>query len=121
MLAAGIDDCTWSQLRQAAEEVRRHIAHAGINGGRLTNAITRLREIACDMARELLKTIEKSATHQRALSVARRVALGVGGAAMIGVDASSLAATIGLSAPGAAVSAAVGGGLLMRGVEPPKE
>ena len=117
MLAAGLDDCTWSHLQRAAEEVRNQIAHDGINVTRLMNAVTYLREMACDIAAELRKTVDKSATHRRALNAARKVALSVGGAAMIGVNASSIAATVGLSTAGAAVSAAVGGGLITRALE----
>lgn len=117
MLAAGLDECTWSYLRQAVEAVRNYSVHMGINSRRIMDSVTYLREMACDIGTELGKSIEKSATRRRALNAATRVAFGVGGGALIGVNASSIAVTIGLSTAGAAVSTAVGVGLLTRAVE----
>jgi hypothetical protein len=117
MLAAGLDDCTWSELHCAAEAVRKYVVQTGVNGTRLMTAVMYVREMACDIAADLSNKGVGDVTRRRALNAVGRVAMGVGGAAMIGVNASSLALTIGLSAAGSAVSAAIGGGFITAAME----
>ena len=117
MLAAGLSENSWSYVSRFAREVRVHINEDRVNVDALRKAIAGLRSVACDIADQLHTTVQKAEEHKRARNTLGRVALGIGGAAVIGVNASVLAATVGLSTAGSAVSAAVGGGLITRAFE----
>jgi hypothetical protein len=83
----------------------------------IMGAIHLLATVVCDLARELeglSKQKPKGKGHIR--SAVEGVTLGIVGGVAIFINASSAAATLGLSAAGSAVSAVVGAELIREGV-----
>jgi hypothetical protein len=88
--------------------------------GQVIGALFTLRDQACGLASELryqrqqelrqLQEEDKRRDHRKAL---RKVWIGVGGAIMVGLNLGAGAATIGLAAAMAGVSAAIGEGLIV--------
>ena len=114
MLAAGISVASWEYLARCTEGIRDRIARAPFKFEDLTIAISKLRKIVREIADELQEAEVKADRRGRIQNAFGKMVLGIGGAAMIGVNASALAATVGLSPAGSAVSAAVGVGMVIR-------
>jgi hypothetical protein len=82
----------------------------------VSNAIERLASVSCTLAEELdARTRQKAMGKSQVRKALEGVTLGVGGGAIIFTNASAAAATLGLSAAGIAVSAAVGAALIREG------
>lgn len=108
LLAAGLDAELTDHLLDEARVALGSIRSWEGDEQALRWIVERLGEEVCGI-RGLLLNGHKRRNLKRVL---RRVAFGTGGAAMIGINTASLAGTLGLTAPGAAVSEALGGILL---------
>ena len=112
LLAGGIDEELVNQLLENAKDSLQAIRNWDGDAEMLRWLITRLREEICHAEEALDEEQSRNEWRDRWRRRLKRATLAIGGAAIVGLDASALAATYGLSAPGTAVSAALGGALI---------
>lgn len=113
LLNAGLDKTPTSYLLKRARDL-----HSACNGQlaamdplEVVNGIQLLEKAVCRIAAEL-ETLLKRGQKGLVRKALEGVTLGVGGGAIIFTNASAAAASLGLSAAGSAVSAALGGALI---------
>ena len=78
----------------------------------LRQDVERIRDAVCDLENSLRQGAQEREQLLKQSRYLRRVTFAIGGALMVGLNASALAISLGLSAPGSAVSGAVGGALI---------
>ncbi|SRR6266542_3247 len=71
-----------------------------------------LRDRACTLANDLVDQAQKDDWWDRASQRVKRILLGLGGGALIGLNSGALATSVGLTAAGSAVSIAIGGAII---------
>jgi hypothetical protein len=71
-------------------------------------AVRLLRDRACLLADDLIRDAKEEGSWEHLKEKIKKIMLGLGGAALIGLNASSLATSVGITAAGSAVSAAIG-------------
>lgn len=105
---AGVTEALIDQCRAARKAPRR----GKFNADAFSGALEELRLAVCSILAELRKaTFDEHSQHQMSRHLAS-VFKGFCGCVLVGVDASSLAPTVGLSAAGSAVSIAVGSAIV---------
>jgi hypothetical protein len=109
MYVAGLSREAVDVLAQKAKELRAAMLSQQPDPYQLQVAINDLRNETCDAANELI------VRRQRRFRLIRFVYV-LGGAAIVGINASPIAAGIGLSPAGIAVSGAMGGALMGTGL-----
>lgn len=117
---AGTDPELTEAIIDRCREARKSTRHGKLGAIAFSRALEELRLAVCDVLAELRKDTFDQQPSEDQLSrpedqLSRRLAAvlkGVCGCVVVGLDASSLAPTVGLSAPGSAVSIAIGGAIV---------
>jgi hypothetical protein len=112
MIAAGLSENAAESLVQQAITLRDSIKSLTINPHQVRDDIKKLSDTSCDVARKIHEHPIQQDERRKMKKQLKRFFAGIGGIAIVGINASALAATIGLSAAGTAVSAGVGSGLI---------
>ncbi len=104
----GLTEAIIAQCREARKSTR----HGKFDAYAFNGALLQLRIEVCGVFAQLQRpTFDQPPPHQQSHRLAS-VLKGAGGCVVVGLDASILAPTVGLSAAGAAVSIAVGGAIV---------
>jgi hypothetical protein len=106
--AAGTDPSLTTAILQQCREARAAARQGEFNAFRFRNALEELRETVCAEYLELRGATSDPGPSGRRYRRLAACFKGVCGCVVVGLDASALAATIGLTAAGSAVSIAVG-------------
>jgi hypothetical protein len=112
LLKAGVKYEVADSLVEEAIAVRNAIVTMRLEPDLIFDNVCRLRDDACDIAKRLHEIPLKKAESLKFKKKAKKVAARIGGVLVVFANAGSIAASLGLSAPGAAVSGAIGGGLV---------
>ena len=111
LVAAGIKEWVADALLDQAKAVRRAIVNIAFDPQRVRRDIVAFRDGCCDVAKRLHDLPLEEQERRTFVKRIKRTAAGIGGLAFVGINAASIAASLGLSAPGA-VSGAMGSGLV---------
>jgi hypothetical protein len=111
LISAGMDEHLVGQISSVVEEIIQSVRKKEVNVGDLRVLIAQIRNLTCNIANTLNKHLqelqEEEERRERAKWIGRNLYFIVG-AAIVAIDASSLASTVGLTSAGTAVSGAVG-------------
>jgi hypothetical protein len=116
LISVGLSDDAVKLLIEKAVHLREQISKVDRSPNEILNAIAGFQGEVCLDVNTLAsqkKLLEEATARQKLL---RRSGYVLGGCAIVFVDASAVAATVGLSLAGTAVSGAVGGALISYGV-----
>jgi hypothetical protein len=105
---AGVTEGLINQCRTAREAPRR----GKFNANAFSGTLEELRRAVCGILAELREVAHDEPSQHQLSRRLTSVFKGVCGCVLVGVDASTLAPTVGLSAAGSAVSIAVGGAIV---------
>lgn len=110
--ASGLSDGAIRSLLGGAEELLATCALEPLNVGEFYVRLHRLERRVCSRARQLRATVHERQAHDRLVASASRGATGVGGAAIVAINAGAVAGAPVLSAPLALMSTTFGGALV---------
>ena len=109
---AKLTDATIGRLIDKATDLLDYIKQPSATAEELSSRIAKLRDEACPIATSLKEQGRTDVSEERLAEMARRFGFAIGGAAMISVNASAWAASVGLTTAGSAVSGAAGSALI---------
>lgn len=112
----GADPSLTDRILQRCRETREAVRPDKFNAGRFHLALVDLRDQVCRVLTELLRTTFDQRPPSRLSQRLRACFIGVCGCVVVGLDASMLAPTTGLSEAGSAASVAVGGAILSQAI-----
>jgi hypothetical protein len=112
LTAAGVSEKAVRSLLEQAKILRESIAISKFSQDEVQHNIEKLRDESCGIAKDLHKIPLEQRDKLRQKKRARKIAYAISGTAVMVINASPLAVTMGLSAPGSAVSGAFGSGLI---------
>lgn len=110
---AGADPSLIELILKRCRETREAARRSEFDAEKFRGALGQLRDEVCGALTELRRATSDQRLPRRRL---RACLIGVSGCVVVGLDASMLAATSGLSAAGSAVSIAVGGAILSQAI-----
>jgi|GEM_PF-4014723 len=116
MILSGVSKEAVKSLLDKVKSMRECVTQSTTKAPKVLENITMLRDEVCNIAEQLRQFPIDQQEKREAMNKLRRIAYGIGGIAIIGINVSSFATMVGLSAPGAAVSGAVGGALIEEAV-----
>jgi len=103
-LSVDIVDSLIKSSRESIEDVQRRARPAS----EVIETVRLLRDRACILSDDLINEAKDEDRWEGVKERIKKVILGLGGVALIGLNASTLAASVGITAAGSAVSAALG-------------
>jgi len=112
MSKAGINKAAVNALLREAVSLRNSIYNSTINPEEVVENIRKLRDETCAIAKKLHDAPLEAEEKRKANKRLKRLAAGIGGIAIVAINASTLALSMGMSLPGTAVSGGVGSGLI---------
>lgn len=121
LLKAGLRSELIEKLLSESFSLRDKAAKEFPNANALRAQVLKLRQFACPLAVALKEEVLSQLKKNKQKQILSRVMWGIAGTAMIGVNAGGLALSVGLTAPAAAASGALGGAFVTKAVESLKE
>jgi hypothetical protein len=112
LIKAGVSSEAVDLLLAQAKALRKIIKDLKINPEVIFGEIEKLRDVTCEIAKSLHYLPLDHREKQKFKNKVKKLGAGIGGIAIVGVNASALALSWGMSGPGTSVSTGFGGGLI---------
>lgn len=116
---AGLSDGAIRSLMEAGRDTLELCARAKLDVAQLYTTLHRLEQRVCGRADQIVRTMSVRRENIAIGSTVARASVGLGGAAIVAINAGAFGATSGLSAPMATMSAAFGGTLVSAAIGSP--
>jgi hypothetical protein len=112
LIKAGVSITARDLLLEHASALRKIIKDFRINPETIHANISELRDATCDIAKDVHNYPLKRKEKNQMIKWLKRLGAGIGGVALIGINASAIALSAGFSAPMMAVSSGTGGAFI---------